>query len=67
MGGAASAASRANQNIQEAVLGYVRAVRAAGRENVSIPEIATALAITQSAIVTALAALHARGIRVPTL
>ena len=51
--------------IENAVYGHIRAIRALGRTQVTVSEIAAALSIPQTAVVQALGALRAKGVKLP--
>lgn len=51
------------QATTDAVYGYLQAVRALDRIDISVPEIASALSITRPAVIKALEALREKGVK----
>jgi hypothetical protein len=61
--GTAEQAPTPSSRITQAVYAYIRAVRAAGRTQVGTAEIARALDVPESAILSTLSALENRGVK----
>jgi hypothetical protein len=54
---------RSQRNVENAVYGYIRAVRALGRTKISTAEVARALALSVSEVNSVLASLKGKGVR----
>ena len=62
--GAPSRRDQTPKRIENAVYGYIQAVRALGRERISTSEIASALAIPISSVAGAIDALKEKGVKI---
>jgi hypothetical protein len=58
-----AAAAGPSKDVEKAVYGYVRAVRALGRTEINVSDISRALNLSESAVVQALGALRSKGIK----
>jgi len=64
-GHVAPGSGAATKAIENAVYGHIRAIRALGRMQVTVSEIAAALSIPQAAVIQALGALRDKGVKLP--